>query len=61
MRGRVASESEPGGGILNCNATPPPALTRRTLPFQGRDKSPHSILMPADLITFAHFSLSLFM
>src|SRR6185312_10992045 len=38
LRGRVASVSEPGGGILNFGVTPPAALTCRILPFQGRDK-----------------------
>ena len=27
------------GGVFIASLTPPPSLARRTLPFQGRDKS----------------------
>jgi ribosomal protein L11 methyltransferase len=38
-RGRVASEASRVGGARKKKMTPPPALSRRTLPFQGRDKN----------------------
>jgi ribosomal protein L11 methyltransferase len=37
-RGRVASAASRVGGARKKKMTPPPALSRRTLPFQGRDK-----------------------
>jgi TRAP-type mannitol/chloroaromatic compound transport system permease small subunit len=37
LAGEGGERSEPGGGSANFDVTPPPAVTRRTLPLQGRD------------------------